>query len=119
MEAKIDKSLSHSHYSHVVPNSHFWTDLNQLLENLKHEDISMEYLRIGLANTLERGYNLKSTILSFEEKNIKLLEEDGWDITCNSPFEIEKVENGECIASATGFGVELIIEAIRHRKYAY
>jgi len=111
-----------SKYSHVVPNSHFWTDLNQLLENLKHEDISMEYLKIGLENTLKHGYNLTKTskkdflILG---RDIKLLEEDGWDITCTSPFEIEKVENGECIASATGFGVELIIEAIRHRKYAY
>ena len=43
----------------VEPNSHFWTDLNQLLEHLKYKDLSMEYLKIGIKNTLEHGYNLK------------------------------------------------------------
>jgi hypothetical protein len=48
-----------TNYMHIVPNSHFWTDLNQLLEHLKYQEITKEYLKIGLENTLKQGYNLK------------------------------------------------------------
>ena len=51
--------MENSRYCRIEPNSHFWSDLNQLLEHLKHEDISMEYLKIGIKNTLKHGYNLK------------------------------------------------------------
>ena len=50
-----------SNYVHIEPNSHFWTDLNQLLEYLKYKEASTEYLKIGLKNTLEHGYNLKKS----------------------------------------------------------
>ena len=69
---------SSSRYSRVVPNSHFWTDLNQILQTIKYaierekheaekvmnvvyvgEPITSEYFVIGLKNSIEHGYKLK------------------------------------------------------------
>jgi hypothetical protein len=69
---------SSSRYSRVVPNSHFWTDLNQILQTIKYaiereihegekvsnvvyggEPITYEYFVIGLKNSIEHGYKLK------------------------------------------------------------
>jgi hypothetical protein len=71
-------------YSRIIPNSHFWTDLNQILQTIKYaierekhegekitnvlyvgEPITSEYIIIGLGNSLMRGYKLK------QDKNIK------------------------------------------------
>ena len=46
------------------PNSHFWTNLTQLQELLKHpynytKDELVEFLRVGIENTINNGYNLK------------------------------------------------------------
>jgi hypothetical protein len=47
-------------YLHVIEDSHFWTDLKQMLEWLKykHETVDKQYLKNGLENTLNNGYNL-------------------------------------------------------------
>jgi hypothetical protein len=42
----------------VVPNSHFWTDLNQLITSLDINPPDIEYLQIGLNNTIKNGYKL-------------------------------------------------------------
>lgn len=40
-----------------------------------------------------------------KEKQCKLLEKNGWTIICESPFEIEKWENGSCVAEVKGQAV--------------
>jgi len=57
-------------YIQDVPDSHFWTDLNQLIhfietikkcQNLNFTDGKKleDYLIIGLKNTIKQGYSLK------------------------------------------------------------
>lgn len=46
-------------YVQVVPESHFWTDLEQLLEFFKHQEMTQEYLLTGLENTKKNGYELQ------------------------------------------------------------
>lgn len=46
-------------YSHVVSDSHFWTDLEELLEFYKYQELSKEYLLTGLKNTINNGYELQ------------------------------------------------------------
>ena len=67
-------------YVHIVPDSHFWSDLNQLINaiefdinwhNTKEEKedlivsvnmykpLSKEYLMVGLKNSLKNGYEIK------------------------------------------------------------
>jgi len=46
-------------YTQVVSDSHFWTDLEQLLEFFKHQELSKEYLLSGLKNTMKNGYDLQ------------------------------------------------------------
>ncbi|MFA5207325.1 MAG: hypothetical protein WC428_01595 [Candidatus Paceibacterota bacterium] len=75
-----------AHYMHVIPNSHFWTDLSQITYSIQHElerqkreaevkdnnsiyigePLTRDYILIGLGNSLMRGYNLK------QDKNVKL-----------------------------------------------
>ena len=80
---------STAHYMHVIPNSHFWTDLKQITYSIglelqrqkheaeKHDDeehsviyvgepLTRDYILIGLGNSLMRGYKLK------QNENIKL-----------------------------------------------
>lgn len=51
------------YYLQVNRNSHFWTDLNQLINafELQSEMLTKEYLLIGLNNTVKNGYKLKPT----------------------------------------------------------
>jgi len=77
--------MEHLNYMHVVPDSHFWTDLSQLVTSIKfdnnwyatkaereerienadhmivdmHEPLTREYVLIGLKNSLKNGYDLK------------------------------------------------------------
>lgn len=46
-------------YTRIVQDSHFWTDLEQLLEFFKHQEMSQEYLLTGLENTMKNGYDLQ------------------------------------------------------------
>lgn len=50
-------------YMHIVEDSHCWTDLKQMLELLKykHENVDKQFLKTGLENTLNNGYNLFNT----------------------------------------------------------
>lgn len=61
-------------YLHVDENSHFWTDINQMLEwlKLKHEVCDAQYLKEGLLNTLKNGYNIQK----IEQPNIVQLSEN-------------------------------------------
>jgi hypothetical protein len=68
----------------VIPNSHFWTDLNQIIATIEHhyqrmayesekhdgdeytvkyvnEPLDKEYILIGLNNSIKNGYKLKGT----------------------------------------------------------
>jgi len=51
--------MEHINYSQTINNSHFWSDLNQLLEFLKHQDPDKEFLDIGIQNTIKEGYEIK------------------------------------------------------------
>jgi len=77
--------MTHANYMHVVPDSHFWTDLRQLVTSIEfdnwyasnaeereerienanhmivdlHEPLTREYVLIGLKNSLKNGYDLK------------------------------------------------------------
>lgn len=79
----IYSKRSTAHYMHVIPNSHFWTDLKQIAYSIDHElerqkreaepkteeskytsvyigePLTADYILIGLGNSLMRGYNLK------------------------------------------------------------
>lgn len=50
-----------SRYLEIIPDSHYWTDLNHLLNlfESRPEMVTPEYLSIGLRNTKENGYKLK------------------------------------------------------------
>ena len=63
-----------SNYFHVVPNSYFWTDLEQLIYTIEMSKypvpegtinlmpkVDVDYILIGLKNTLKNGYNLSKT----------------------------------------------------------
>lgn len=56
-----------AYYMQVVENSHFWTNLDMLLQFLHNADFMtrsteekalIEYLKIGLNNTKKQGYDL-------------------------------------------------------------
>jgi len=49
-----------AHYVHVVPNSHFWSDLNQIITSfdLHPQELTKEYLSIGLLNSIKNGYRI-------------------------------------------------------------
>jgi hypothetical protein len=53
--------MENVNYIYVEPNSHFWTDLSQILNSiqLNPEELTPDYLRIGLANSKKNGYELK------------------------------------------------------------
>jgi len=59
VDALINKATS-SNFMQVVPNSHFWTDLNQILMcyDTRPDELTNEYLQTGLLNTLKNGYNI-------------------------------------------------------------
>lgn len=54
-------------YYHVIPNSHSWASIEQLINNLEHEILVgnkpkkeyIEYLIVGLKNVISGGYNIQ------------------------------------------------------------
>lgn len=56
-------------YLQVIEDSHYWTDINQMLEWLKYkqETCDVQYLKEGLLNTLKNGYNIQK----IEQPNIQ------------------------------------------------
>jgi hypothetical protein len=85
-DALYPKRSSAAHYMHVIPNSHFWTDLTQIRQTIDYElqrrvheaevkdnntiyigePLTADYILIGLGNSLTHGYKLK------QDKNVKL-----------------------------------------------
>jgi len=85
-DALYPKRSSATHYMHVIPNSHFWTDLTQIRQTIDYElqrrvyeaevkdnntiyigePLTADYILIGLGNSLTYGYKLK------QDKNVKL-----------------------------------------------
>jgi hypothetical protein len=81
---------SASYYMHVIPNSHFWTDLDQIVHSIQYEldrqkrekevkdnntsyvgePLTRDYILIGLGNSLTHGYKLK------QHKDVKLNPKD-------------------------------------------
>lgn len=62
---KLEASLL-ANRAQIIPDSHFWTDLDQLLQYLEfaklmHDDVESlaNYIAIGLKNTKEKGFKLK------------------------------------------------------------
>lgn len=55
--------MGSANYMQVVPDSHFWSDLNQLLNliQINPEELTYDYLKIGLSNSKKNGYELKRT----------------------------------------------------------
>lgn len=53
--------MGNINYMQVIPDSHFWTDLNQMLNAITFhpEELTPDYLKIGLANSKKNGYELK------------------------------------------------------------
>ena len=79
-DALYPKSSAAHYYMHVIPNSHFWTDLMQISYSIDHElqrqareadekyathsiyigePLTKDYILIGLGNSLTHGYKLK------------------------------------------------------------
>ena len=57
-----------------------------------------------------------------DKKDIKILEKDGWDVVCQSPFELEmweKYSNGVniCIGEAKGQAAEIILANLKIGYY--
>lgn len=81
-----------SNYMHVIPNSHFWTDLTQIAYLIQHdldrqkretevkdsrsicvdEPLNREYFITGLNNSIKNGYNLKRNKNRSKSFKIKL-----------------------------------------------
>jgi len=101
-----NENKMHSNYSHVIPNSHFWTDLTQIKYSIDYqierekrelevkdnntiyvgEPLTKDYILIGLGNSLMRGYKLKQknkksyTYIVFEsiEDMIEYVQNERW-----------------------------------------
>lgn len=58
-----------NNYLCVVPNSHFWTNLNDLINCIELTKVTKEYLITGLQNTINRGYEI-SLVGEYKEKSI-------------------------------------------------
>jgi hypothetical protein len=62
-----------ANYMRVVPNSHFWTDLQQLIDSINfgwlNQEIGKEYILIGLQNTIKNGYKLKAKNIDVNQLN--------------------------------------------------
>jgi len=56
-----------SRYCRIEPNSQFFTDLDQILNYLKVKSKD-DYLKIGIQNTIDKGYKLKLPILKRKNK---------------------------------------------------
>ena len=55
------------------------------------------------------------------KEDIKLLEDNGWDVVCESPFELEmwdKERNGAsiCVGEAKGYAAEIILEELKKQR---
>lgn len=51
--------MEYINYYSQTTNSHFWSDLNQLLEFLRCQKPNKDFLLTGLKNTIKEGYDIK------------------------------------------------------------
>ena len=58
--------MSNTNFYQVLPNSHFWANFDQLINFLRTQKDStlskeelIDYLNIGLANSIGQGYDLR------------------------------------------------------------
>lgn len=61
-EFSVNKHLNRSvHFYQAIPNSHYWTDLNQLITNYNtnSDELTVRYLVVGLKNAIKNGYKIK------------------------------------------------------------
>jgi len=81
----INSCHTNCNYLQVVPNSHFFTDLEQIiaLQKYNHKEFNSEYIIIGLSNSELHGYSIKKTIKSNWYLDIGI-----WDL-------IEYIKSGE------------------------
>lgn len=55
-----EPKLFNAYYMQAVPDSHFWTNLYQIISMYDYnQELSKEYLLIGLKNSLKNGYEIK------------------------------------------------------------
>lgn len=60
MENQNNSDNVNINYLYVKPNSHYWTSVEMLLNYLEFKDsIDIGYLRIGLQNCRDAGYDLR------------------------------------------------------------
>ena len=108
----IPPTRKSSNYFQTIPNSHFWTDLNQIVYSIDHElrrqereketkdnrsiyigePLTGDYILIGLGNSLMRGYNLKRDKSAvFDTKHIIIFSsiEDMIDYVQSEKFTLE------------------------------
>ena len=45
-----------------------------------------------------------------------LLEANGWSVLCDSPFEIELVEDGERLGFASGEAAEIVLASLKPKR---
>jgi len=66
--------MSNTLYCQSIPNSHWWTDLHQILSlgQYHRQLLTKEHLVVGLNNSIKRGYKLKS----YREIDLKNFEPD-------------------------------------------
>ena len=56
---------------------------------------------------------VRRTTGEMNEEDIKLLEENGWQVECESPFEIRYEDGG---AFASGFAAQIVLDELKHEK---
>lgn len=69
-----NNNMSNAFYCQSVPNSHWWTDLHQILSfgQYQKEQLTKEHLIVGLNNSIKHGYKLKP----YREIDLKNFEPD-------------------------------------------
>lgn len=74
----VEKPQTNSY--HYLPDSHYWTNLDQLLEYMKNPNIPMDKLICSIQCTIENGYNLTKQKMKIEveldRKSLEVLVKD-------------------------------------------
>jgi len=111
MGQKKFSELEVTNYNYVVPDSHFWTDLNCLINYLKSTKVSRKYLLTGLNNTIKNGYEIalveelkpKDIIYTSINQIINFIDSEIYvervlyltlNYTVNAGYNLTKINNG-------------------------
>ena len=84
----IDAFHDKNNYLKIFPDSHFWIDLNQIINEFDYCEnlMTKEYILIGLNNTIKNGYDLKQIIKSNRQNVVTV-------VSINEMIEYIKDEN--------------------------